>query len=462
MAILGIELDNLGISRRNLGADSSRYATDPRGPMTKIQHANTPSRWRWLTTIALGLTSALAALTPHPRALAAETTVTHGPFTLVATPRRVSSGGFPNTRGSPFATTEVTEFTVRWRDKPVKSPSGTTRFWRVLRLDDAPEPALLLVTTGFVLLSEREGQLRWQTLLAESTSLAELQWLDSEAGQPGASVQFGIEKVALETGTRLGGGRYLRLGSSTVLDVKTFKTFPIEPWVPMVPGKPVHPLSRDGYTARAFAPDQSAFVLAASGYDHENQGRPMVGLLVVDLPRGTARALRLDRRRTRFADNNDLTPAWVAHHFEWRASSEGMQLVPRAGAAPWPWRGRLWETSSGQWQVDVLRIDPRFGEVVRTMLRTRFSAVPVVADPKAPFSGGELRVGRCELSVRGGEADARPEDQRVSVWNAAPSPSQRAEGGEGCGALMRDVARAIDAELGSGRHDGLLRLGDGG
>jgi hypothetical protein len=384
--------------------------------------------------------------------------VAHGPFTLVATPRRISSGSFPNQGGSPFATVEVTDFTVRWQGKLLKAPTGIDHFWRALRIEAAPEPALLLVTTGFMLLREHQGQLQWQALRSDSASLAALQWLDSEGGQPGRPQGFGIQQVAPEAGTRLAGGRFLLLGSRTVLDVQTLKAYPVEPWVPMVPGKPVHPLSHDGDQARAFAPDQSAYVLAATGYDPENQGRPMTGLLVVDLARGTASALRLDRHRTRFADNEDLTPAWVAHHFAWRPAADGTQLVARPGIAPWPWRGRLRETSTvGSWQLDVPRIDGRFADVVRTLLRTRWSAVPVPADAKTAFSAGELRVGRCELSVSAAEADARPEEQKVTVWNHVPAT---AAGGEACVALMRELAQAIDAELASGRHDKLLKLDD--
>jgi len=54
------------------------------------------------------------------RVIPTETTVLqHGPFEIVATGRRISSGGFPNTSGNPFATREVTSFTVRWRGQAV-------------------------------------------------------------------------------------------------------------------------------------------------------------------------------------------------------------------------------------------------------------------------------------------------------------------------------------------------------
>jgi len=81
----------------------------------------------WVAWLATGLASLLVACTPEGRAVAAETAVTHGPFSVVAAPRRVSTGAFPNQGGSPFASTEVTDFSVRWRGKSVSAPSGADR-----------------------------------------------------------------------------------------------------------------------------------------------------------------------------------------------------------------------------------------------------------------------------------------------------------------------------------------------
>lgn len=370
--------------------------------------------------------------------------VVHGPFEIELTPRRIGSGSFPNQGGNPFATREVTDFSVRWRGQPVgeggQVGGRVQRHWRVLRLPDAPRPALLLVNTGFVLLSERDGRLEQLPLRAESASLAEAQWLDAGQGQPGPSQRWGIQhEPAPEAGTVLAGGRWLRLGSRTVLDVATLTAHEVSPWVPYRPGEPVHNLSREGDEARAFSPGRSAYVLAASGYAAPpSQGRDW-GLLVVDIASGTAEALRIDRRRQRFADADDMTPAWIAHHFDWQRGADGRErLRLRPDARPWPWRSRRWQIRPGVWQLSVRRIDPRFQTVVQAL--------------------AERVDGACPLRVAGLGEEGGPDDKLVSAW-AADEPRDEATR-QLCAARIERLAAAVDVELASGRHDALLQQDD--
>lgn len=265
-------------------------------------------------------------------------TLQHGPFEIVAHGRRISTGTFPNNGGNPFATQEVTLFSLRWHGRTVEVPGRGSRFWQVLRLVDAPRPAVLLVERDFTLVTEDGGQLRIQPFQSESASLAEAQWLDSEAGQPGEPQAWGIAKVDPATQTALQGGRYLLLGSRLVLDVARLQWHAVEPWVPMVPGKPVTELQREGDRARAFSPGRTQYVLAGSQIDYARGGRGQVhGLLVVDIPRGSAYELRVDRRRMPFADASDMDLRWIGHYFTWQRNAQGQeQLVPRAGAPGLP------------------------------------------------------------------------------------------------------------------------------
>ena len=98
----------------------------------------------------------------------------------------------------------------------------------------------------------------------DSAALAELQWLDGRDGQPAAPLEFGIEAVPdLQAGTLLQGGRWLRFGSRSVMEVSTLTLHAVEPWVPIVPGQPITSLSREGDVARAFSPSRGQYVLAA-------------------------------------------------------------------------------------------------------------------------------------------------------------------------------------------------------
>lgn len=161
--------------------------------------------------------------------------VTHGPFEIVLETRRIGAGGFPNTTMNPFRKTEVSDFVVRYQGKPVTVPAanGTgavSRFWRVMRLPDAPQHALLAATSQLYLITEDAGALRVQRLAGESNDTVSLQWLDSNDGQPGAETRIGVAQLTQED-TALQGGRWLLIGRTAVLDVRTLKSFPVRPWV---------------------------------------------------------------------------------------------------------------------------------------------------------------------------------------------------------------------------------------
>ena len=386
--------------------------------------------------------------------------ITHGPFEIRPGVRRVSTGTFPNQGGNPFATRGVSEFKVHHRGKPVAMPGGGDTWWRVLRLQGAPRPALLLVTTGFVLATEDEqGRLQLQPLRSESNSLAETQWLDAQGGQPGERHTYGIEAVRdMEAGTQLAGGRWLRLGSRSIVDVATLTVHPVEPWVPMLPGVPIKSLSREGDKVRAFSPGRTAYVLAASGIDYDAPGQPQAyGLLVVTIAKGTAVELRTPRRRFRFGAPDDINPAWIDHHFVWQPDGGGGErLVPRERFAPWPWRAKGRDVGGGRWELDIPRIAPEFIPVLRRLLSAEPGAQ--LADARfEPNRGFEVQMGGCALSVRAFGTDNQVlEDRRIAIWPPDVGPASGTP--PACDAAMRRVAALVDAELATGRHDGLLLL----
>ncbi len=285
-------------------------------------------RTRAVTALA-GLASALLAACALARSPQAET-LQHGPFEIVAQPRRISTGSFPNTSSNPFATREVTHLFLRWRGRAVTVPGRGDRFWQVLRLVDAPQPALLLVQQDFTLVTERDGQLQVQPLASAGTSLAEAQWLDSRDGQPGEPQSWGIARVQVATDSLLQGGRFLRLGSQLVLDVQQLHLHRVEPWVPMVPGRAVTSLSREGDRVRAFSPGRTQYVLTGSQTDYARGEGEVHGLLVVDIARGNAYELRVDPRQVPFSSVQDMDLAWINRHFVWQRDAAGQErLVPR-------------------------------------------------------------------------------------------------------------------------------------
>lgn len=363
-------------------------------------------------------------------------TESHGPFEIVATGRRVGTGAFPNTSGNPFATMEVVSFGVRWNGREVAVPKTGTRFWRVLRLVDAPAPALLVLTTEVHLVSEQGGQLQIALLGRPGIDTTELQWLDSENGQPGASRRFGIERATPGADTLMQGGRWLRLGPQAVLDVKTLRTHEVRPWIPSGSGLPMAGLNAGNATVRAFSPGRTQY--AAPAQDHDRETGRYDGLVVVDIPSGEAYALPLDRQRQRYADPLDITGAWIAHHFEWTRDAQGRErLQPRIGAKPLRWRGRI-VSFGDRIEYRVLGVNAGLPpELKRTMVE-RLGAQPV------GDGASEFTLPGCDHRLAVGHHGAMV---TVHAPQAAVPPWIR------CQDTVRRVAEAFDAELASGRLD---------
>lgn len=367
----------------------------------------------------------------------------HGPFEIVASGRRISTGAFPNISGDPFATMEVTAFSVRHRGQDVAVPRVGTQFWRVLRLMDAPLPALLVATTDFHVITEADGQPVVRSFGEPTSGMAEAQWLDAAGGQPGPARTFGIEKVAAEDGTRMQGGQWLLLSSRTVLDVKALKAYPVNPWIESGRGEPLEGLNAGGITARAFSPGRSQYVMPASAIDPTTDRR-YDGLLIVDIPSGKAYGRRLDRKRTRYTNVYDIDAAWIDHHFEWRIDNDGLEhFVERGTFRPWPWRGKRVNTGSVEYHVP--RAKPEMADHLRAFLQQRFDArvAPDWLEP-TKTSGHTFTVPGCDHIIVLGHGD---HDVSLFVPRADTTPWVR------CQDTVNAIGDAFDAELATGRFD---------
>ena len=421
---------------------------------TKVSPAPSRSRWAQLGASLLLLLQSACSSADDPPAGKVE----HGPFEVVVGVRRISTGNFWQGGGF-FDKRGVSEFQLRWRGKTVVTPGGNGKFWRVLRLDGAPRPAVLLVTSDFVLVSEdAAGKLQFTPINSHSSDLAELQWLDSVDGQPGPSVTYGVEAITdLQADTRLAGGRWMRLGSRGVFDVGTLTTYKVDPWVPMVPGVPITSISREGDEVRAFSPGRTQYVLAANGIDYaRGNGSHAHGLLVVDIATGITTELRADRQRFRFAEPADVNAAWVHHHFSWQREGSGPErLVPRESFKPWPWHAKMSSHHPGQWLLSVERIDVPFFEVVRRLLKAEPGVV--MSDPPDKSGYGQtFSLGGCALQVMAFGGGAQFADSnRLFI---SPVDRKFAPDSAQCVAAMQHLRRVIDAELATGRHDALLLL----
>jgi hypothetical protein len=369
-------------------------------------------------------------------------TLQHGPFEVQAHGRRVSAGGFPNTSGNPFKTTEVTYYRVRWKGQTLSVQHGArtvTEFWAVLRLQDAPQPTLVLVATDAHYITEVNGQLVVRSFEPEpSTSGTILQWLDSEGGQPGKVQSFGIQR--LEGVPVIAGGRYLR-SRYAVLDVKTLELRRFEAWLDRSLPSELPGLNASGRPILAFSPQRTQMVALGSSDDR----RP--GLMVINFLTGQRRAVPIDVQGMRMRDTQDVTREWIEHYFEWvQRPGEGEQLLPRRQVKPLPLHGRFVPFGGHFVEYRLSPLKETALPALREWLTRQFggswvpdpalSSSPGPAVWKAPGDGLLIT-----LHGRDGEA---------FVYEVA---SKRSAAGE---AWVRRIGEALNAELREGRWDAHL------
>jgi hypothetical protein len=420
------------------------------GGMNACQFVASTSTLRFalLALLTALLVSLLAGCSGNPPLQNA--TLAHGPFEIVAKGRRISSGGFPNNSGNPFSTVEVTSFSVRWKGKDVMVPGVGDRFWRVLRLADAPKPALLVGTTDFHLVYEDQGQLVVEDF-GDTGGMAEVQWLDAEQGQPGETTMYGLQKASVDEGTDLRGGRWLRLSNATVLDVHTLTGYSVQPWV--TPGQAPSGLSagKDA-KAHAFSPGHTQYVTTATDYARTGSTERYEALLVVDIPTGQAYGLKVDHQHMRYVDTQDITPSWIAHYFQWTRDGQGTErLVPRANVKPVAWKGRYSRFSSGT-EYRVAPVGAAMDREFQRFLIERMDAklAPDWLDPLHD-QRRTYTVPGCDhvLAVSASDIETRHE---VGLY--VPTPKQPPW--VRCQDTIRRIGEAFDAELAAGRLDKLF------
>jgi hypothetical protein len=183
------------------------------------------------------------------------------------------------------------------------------------------------------------------------------------------------------------------------------------------------------------SPDERSFVILAT--DRENDAP---ALTVFNRETGQGYALPIDRPRMRFADEKEIGPAWIAHHFAWQSGADGERLQERTGFVPLPHHGWLELAKKGEFQSYTLRPGsaPLRAAVVR--LLTEAGGQLLNGDPTAYEQ--KVRIDGHEIGVGLGES---PSYVMVTMSGEHSEP-----------ALMADIARRLDAGLATGSYDQLF------
>lgn len=357
-------------------------------------------------------------------------TVQHGPFEIVMDSRRISAGGFPNTSGNPFKTQRVSSFEVRLGGKRVELPGRGHAFWTVLRLEGAPQPALLVGAGPMHLLTVAGGQLSVKPLGGDSPVL---QWLDAQQGQPGPELTFGPAEKQLEADTWLRGGRLLMIDRRAVLNVATLAVQPIEPWI-------VGGLNASTVPAVALSPRATRVVMPATGPVGDRPDAE--GVLVIDLVRGGTQGLAVGEKATP-RDAQEPPADWFARHFEWATAGPGAAEQLRLRARPLPWKKRGVQIVFGpEREYHVRRVKAELAVSLAALMRERFQAQP-------QDDVGAAGTGHYLLPACGSRLLLRARDDSLVLYVPKPAEPPWVR----CQPEIVQIAAAFDAELAAGRHD---------
>ncbi len=183
------------------------------------------------------------------------------------------------------------------------------------------------------------------------------------------------------------------------------------------------------------APDGERFVVLASDRQHDG-----LALSVIARDAEKSYGLAIDPTRMRYADDKEIGPAWVAHHFAWETTAEGDTLHERAGFVPLPHHGWLELGKIGEFQSYTLRPGSQPLRAAIVELLTAAGGQPVTGD--ATSYKQVVRIDGREIGIGLGEM---PSYVMVTMDAAQGDP-----------VFMAQLARGLDANFATGRFDHLF------
>jgi hypothetical protein len=372
-------------------------------------------------------------------------TLTVGPFTVEAVERKISAGGFPNTSGNPFKRMPVTSYRVLHKGVPVVPPGSTAGdgapWWEARVLSAAPQPALLLMQSGAVLLTETGGRPQMQPLAAQGSSRTQWQWLDTPQGQPGPVNVVALAHRAGEP-RALSGGRWLAVYGQTVLDVQTLAVHRYTLNSSAVLDQLQHHYAADA-PMLGFSPGGTQFVVAGARDKPDEADlakRFSQALIAFDFARQQGTVLPIDLSAWRLQGPQDIDAAFVRQAVVWRRTADGREQASLRPDRPTLWLGKVTGREMRSVSFQLQPALPGMRDALARFLEAEFKAV---VTPNATGGGAQARIGDVTLSLD----FLRPQEQRLSLYYASDWQLQAQ-----AHALIERIAERFNARLAAGEH----------
>ncbi len=214
-------------------------------------------------------------------------------------------------------------YAVKYKGEPLQlgenleTNTGLPGIWRVFSLKDAPSPTLLLGSQSLYLVTLENDKPAIKPLYEQGSDFASIQWLDSEAGQPGEHREI-FSSDEFDTQTELSGGRFMAISHAVVLDTKTNETFPYN-----TNNEPVEGYTINGWKVIGFSPDSTQLIHRGYQNDSANYEITHLALLSYNFRTGERYAVPFDKYKLKLKNDEKITPEWIADYFEWRKMEDG-------------------------------------------------------------------------------------------------------------------------------------------
>ena len=384
------------------------------------------------------------------KAIGADTTsiqkeMAYGPFIIRA---EAISGKTYNINYGMVSQTNVS-YSIWFEGKPVEFPSalqtntGLAFLWRVYALPDAPISTLLAGSQSLYLIYIKDGQPIVEPVLEQSREFASVQFLDSEAGQPGPFMEVfsRSDTLGMDQLDTLKGGRYLLVSGHQVLDIQSGKL--------MLFNKDNNAVDNYSYPqpdgAIAFSPDRKKIVFNAAfqSWNTEQANLPDSehALIVYDFEADKCYSVLYDDTDTRMKNFADINLDWFNTYFEWNTDGDTLSLK-KWDKLPY-WTGSYKETDNYYYLYPVKAgMLPVFKDFV--LQQMGWGATNILSDKTAEYSGRSIELGSGTTKL---DIVFREDEQQISFSRNLyenDSPEYKA--------MVEKIARAFDNELLSGKH----------
>ncbi|MGB3077775.1 MAG: hypothetical protein WBB31_01760 [Saprospiraceae bacterium] len=340
-------------------------------------------------------------------------------------------------------------YSIWYEGKPVVFPSalqtntGLAFLWRVYALPDAPTPTLLAGSQSLYLIYIKDGQPIVEPVLEQSTDFASVQFLDSEAGQPGTFMEVFSKSDTTEMDRldTLKGGRYLLVSGHTVMDIQTNKS--------LLFNKDNNAVDNYSFPqpngAIAFSPDRKKIVFNAGfqSWNTEDSKLPDSehALVVYDFENDKGYLVLYDDTDTRMKNIEDIDIDWFNTYFQWNTNGDTLSLK-KWDKLPY-WTGSYKEKDNYYYLYPVKAgMLPVFKDFV--LRQMGWNETNILIDTTAEYSGHKIELGSGAMKL---DIVFQEDEQQISFSKGLyenDSPEYKT--------MVQKIAKAFDQELLSGKH----------